>query len=131
MEKEKSELEQLLNSLIKRWRVPFGESRIEEINRAEQYAWNWNWCCWGGAMQRRKSTRQIVSKESWLWQYACENELVPKENHERVYDVSWWEDWVNCKVQIISREPEYRFIETSLKNEDGLEQFLLNSIKLD
>jgi len=37
----------------------------------------------------KKSFRELVSKESNLWQFVCENGMIPKENHERVYDVSW------------------------------------------
>lgn len=130
-----NKLEQLLNSLIKRWRVPFGESRIEEINRAEQYVWNWNWCCWGGAMQKRKSTRQLVSKESGLWQFVCENGMVELDTE------SWENDSYLCYYNVDGypkdnyfemERDDYRFrlIESALKDESELEQFLLDNIKL-
>lgn len=79
--------------------------------------WHWNF-------------RELVSKESWLWQFVCENGMIPKENHERVYDVSWWEYWVDCKAQIISRELEYRLIESALKDESELEKFILDNVKI-
>jgi hypothetical protein len=136
MEKKekKSDLEQLLNSLIekgwkprwenvnkviKTWIDEFGDGYVlfdGELNWYKQ-----RWC----------NMTELVSKWSWLWQFVCENGMIPKENHERVYDVSWWEYWVDCKAQIISREPEYRLIETALTDEDKLEQFLLDNIYID
>jgi len=128
-----NKLEQLLNSLIKKWRVPFWDKKIHsfeiiyvtwKIRNIIAKRWRWQ-------VNIHYSIRDIVSKLSWLWQFVCENGMIPKENHERVYDVSWWEYWVDCKAQIISREPEYRLIESALCDEDKLEEFLLNSIKLD
>lgn len=130
-------LERLCNSLIKRWRVPFGESRIDKINRAEQYVWNWNWCCWGGAMQKRKSTRQLVSKESWLWQFVCENKMIPYDEdwytwYERTKD--YYDDFENSNSKMlglaIDNWYEYRLIESALKDESELEDFLLQNIKV-
>ena len=142
-------MEELLNKLIKKGRVPFGESRIDKINRAEQYAWNWNWCCWGSkdAIQRRKSTRQLVSKESWLWQFCIANHLLKKYSDlwdDWEYIIGRWQDWKDCKTEdweyiddnrdsdIYHQDDsyQYRLIESSLKDESELEDFLLNSISL-
>lgn len=123
-------LEELLNKLIEKGWKPFGESRIDEINRAEQYAWNWNWCCWGSkdAIQRRKSTRQLVSKESWLWQFVCENRLEnPKEWKQRTDLDEDDREYVKYSTKFY----EYRLIESALCDEDNLEQFLLENIKVE
>ncbi len=138
-------MEELLNKLIEKGWKPFGESRIDKINRAEQYVWNWNWCCWGSkdAIQRRKSTRQLVSKESWLWQFVCENGMVDWHKYDsKTYEVrieNWikrrevWPEWeVSTKEIWRPRHcAEYRLIESALCDEYKLEQFLLNNIKVE
>jgi len=136
---KKADLEQLLNSLIEKGWKPFGITCTDFIKGTgleciPSYCFNPHphmWFPWWTRKYHRPSLRQIVSKESWLWQFVCENGMIPKENHERVYDVSWWEYWVDCKAQIISREPEYRLIESALCDEDKLEEFLLNNIKVE
>ena len=93
--------------------------------------------------------RELVSKESGLWQFVCKNNLIQKEhwcfidNWERAknvfykidtYDEEWdviqtwdmeWDKfiWIN--------EYEYRLIESALKDEDDLENFLLKNIKIN
>ena len=132
-----NKLEQLLNNLIEKGWKPYNYSDVY-IETGEWYSFRDGFIIlrdkkwWTYEVVRDYSWyRDLVSKESWLWQFVCENGMILKENHERVYDVSWWEYWVDCKAQIISREPEYRLIESSLCDEDKLEDFLLNSIKLD
>lgn len=126
----KMTLEELLNKLIEKGRKPFGENRIDEINRAEQYAWNWNWCCWGrkDAIQRRKSTRELVSKESWLWQFVCENEMVFVPKWEIPYvERNYIFDYESYDVS----EFQYWLMVWALLKEDELEEFLLDNIKID
>lgn len=79
--------------------------------------------------------RQLTSKESWLWQFVCEEWLVNynemkrieymhqwnKDYEQREY-YNWWNDW--------SPKYEYRLIESALCDEDKLEEFLLNNIKV-
>ena len=130
-------LEKLLNILCEKGWKPFGESRINEINRAEQYVWNWNWCCWGSkdAIQRRKSTRQLVSKESGLWQFVCEMSAYNNYNKEK-WKVLTWKKFEDDKYQInwysnwwwYIQDYEYRLIESALCDEDKLEEFLLSNI---
>ncbi len=149
-EENKADLEQLLNSLIKRWRVPFGiygnwdlewericiEEQDEYTNeyRLKVYWINvdyveFNWLCDEDKhFSDRFSLREIVSKWSWLWKFVCENGMIPKECHERVKDISWWEYWPDCKAQINLPTAEYRLIESSLKDESELEEFLLSNI---
>jgi hypothetical protein len=70
------------------------------------------------------SLRDLVSKESWLWQFVCENRLQPT-NKSGGWDYGDWFTWWTCMAY------EYRLIESALCDEDKLEEFLLNSIKLD
>ena len=134
-------MEELLNKLIEKGWVPFGENRINEINRAEQYAWNWNWCCWGSkdAIQRRKSLRQLVSKESWLWQFVCnrEHRFINERNYDgvsldkRLKNPYVDYDGVNTEYErITGLDYQYWIIESALKDESELESFILDNVKI-
>jgi hypothetical protein len=113
---KKSNLEWLLNSLIEKGWKPFGRNSNKAYYRPEWpdefyfgenwYGYIYNW-------------RQIVSKESWLWQFVCENRMVEHRNYW--IDTEIWQD----------EQYKYRLIESALCDEDKLEEFLLNSIKLD
>lgn len=139
MEKEekKADLEQLLNSLIKRWRVPFGIKKIEEINYVKHH-WTLCWYFWWWSYQRWKPIRELVSKESWLWQFVCEMSVYNNYNKEK-WKVFTWKKFEDDKYQInwysnwwwYIQDYEYRLIESSLKDESELEQFLLSNIKVD
>ncbi len=123
MKKEKADLEQLLNSLIEKgwkprwyencirlnadwWYIPY----MEDENRS---------------IEIDKSIRDLTAKESNLWQFVCENCLV--KNTENCWS------WNNNKDGrgYEWRYAPYRLIESSLKDESELEDFLLNSIKID
>jgi hypothetical protein len=79
------------------------------------------------------SLRDLVSKESWLWQFVCENGMVKKnkwigrfKEHLDTRDWEPKEDWefdMGCA--------EYYIIESSLKDESELEDFLLQSIVIN
>ena len=141
MEKKekKADLEQLLNSLIKRGWKPFGITCTDFIKGTgleciPSYCFNPHphmWFPWWTRKHHRPSLRQIVSKESWLWQFVCENEMV------KWYDTSEYyinyrrfnkEDFTECRYL---REHQYRVIESALKDESELEGFLLNNIKVE
>lgn len=132
-EEKKADLEQLLNSLIKRWRVPFGDKRITNVSWKMQYVWTYNWVFWSNhnVVQMRKSTIEICSKSSLLWQFVCENGMIKEgHKHERILDPTFWEWWADCKRQEHDWNYWYRLIEASLKDESELEDFLLQNIKL-
>ena len=131
-----NKLEQLLNSLIERGWLPFGEwchrspykrvSVHKNYNKERTYVlfYSNNHSHW-------KVLRQVVSKESWLWQFVCENGMVSKQ-------VWCYEEyhWAKCTAEeeliehysTYSVEYEYRLIESALCDEDKLEQFLLDNI---
>ena len=130
-------MEELLNKLIERGWKPFGKIPVD-INQ---------WCSWETYCKyfgkrcihihreddieydeddedirkpRRTddfSLRELVSKESWLWQFVCKNGMVKKE--QNVFE-NYWKD-----------KYEYWLCKCALKDESELEDFLLNSIKLD
>lgn len=125
--------EELMNKLIKKGWKPFRKEEIEEVKMSEQYQWKWTWCFrWKGFVKRWKSTRDICSKESQLWQFLCENWMI--ENWKTVHDYvikhitysdenhCWWY-WM--------WDAEYYMMISSLIDEPDLEEFLLDNIKID
>lgn len=80
----------------------------------------------------KKSLRDLCSKESWLWQFVCENGMVGdwKLKHNWVSQVEWWLD-VDCRKKITPSDYQYRLIESTLCDEDKLEQCLLENIKVE
>ena len=113
MKEKKADLEQLLNSLIEKGWKPRWYEWVAFYIENKVINWLWWW---------KTTFRELVSKESWLWQFVCENCLQVWEfnNRER-----------NGKDLYTDIYYEYRLIESALKDESELEDFLLNSIKLD
>ena len=135
-----NKLEQLLNSLIEKGWKPFGEwchrspyKRVgihKNYNKERTYVlfYSNNHSHW-------KVLRQVVSRESWLWQFVCENKMV------RLDTDSWESDSYLCYYNIdgypkddrfeMGRD-DYRFrlIESALKDESELESFILDNIKV-
>lgn len=73
--------------------------------------------------------RELCAKESWLWLFVCENGMVNKVDNDRryfdelndiCYDKTFHDD-----------ECQYRLIESALKDESELEEFLLENIKVE
>lgn len=126
-------LEELLNKLIEKGWKPF---KWKDIKRANN---EWWFVCFVHKSKKRPwlsdvSHRELVSKESWLWQFVCNNKLqntTDWEYERRLKKASdcWWDgSEYNTKND---GWYEYRIIESALKDESELEDFLLNSIKLD
>ena len=121
-------LEELLNKLIEKGWKPFGKEYDHIFMR-----WAWKLCF---RWKFKNSTgdnaydyyyddycfRKIFSKESLLWQFVCENGMViEKENEIKMWDDIHSYDYISV---------EYRLIECALCDEDKLEQFLLDKIKI-
>ena len=102
------ELEKLLNKLIEKGWKPFG---WEEVREAKKWRYN-NLCYWFDSHPELYHIRRLVSIESWLWQFVCENKLL-EPDHMREYN--WYEYWI---------------IQSALCDEEDLEKFLLDNIKL-
>lgn len=125
-------MKELLNKLIekgrkprwKRWKMEFSfmlwwwDSWVYELN----FLW-WEYPI---KIPVKHSIRELVAKESWLWQFVCENGMVKMKE---------WYYWQN--IALIHSEEydycDYQFwlIESSLKDESELEQFLLDNINID
>lgn len=126
-------LEELLNKCIQRGWKPFGieypihihyyEFNDVSLYKIETTIW------WGETLGRRicHTLRDISSVESWLWQFCVDNEIIKIKDRDRRY---YNEDNHLDKV-CFDDGYYYRIIESALTDEDKLEEFLLNSIKID
>lgn len=129
-----NKLEPLLNSLVKAWWNPFwfGEKCLVKyywdnyvaLYRIEKTIW------WDERLWKRidYSRRELVSKESWLWQFVCENEMVfipeweiPHVERNYIFDYERYD----------VSEFQYWLMVWALLKEDELEQFLLQSIVIN
>lgn len=118
-------MEELLNKLIKKWWKPFWlDDKLSSLHK-EYGVWKWyirfhNWMD-----SELFDLRQLTSKESWLWQFVCSRGLV---------DMHEWFYWQNI-FHLDSKEYDYTdyqywILESSLKDEDELEDFLIENINI-
>lgn len=114
-------LEELLNKLIEKGYYPRG---VKDVNII---VYNWIIKVEYRGTYQMYHIRELVSKESLLWQFVCKNRLVEYidcayckyiQNDEEI----WYETQSN--------DYRYRLIESALCGEDKLEQFLLDNIKV-
>ena len=116
------EMEELLNKLIEKGWKP----RNKDYTDVVVYDWivrfEWKIDC-------IETFRTLTSKESWLWQFVCENGMVDKNYNERCNnDISIW---VIRKDYYEDKEYQYRLIESALCDEDKLEDFILDNIRIE
>ena len=71
--------------------------------------------------------RQLTRKESWLRQFVCENKLVKTKDRKVRF---MYEDLERTQNYFSWHWYEYRLIESALCNEEDLEKFLLDNIKV-
>ena len=125
-------LEELLNKLIEKgWKV-FWDDKINKIKYIE-HEWRLKYVFFSetSSFCRTYSIREISSMSSWLWQFVCENGMIKNEKltHNWVSQIEWGLD-VDCKRKITPKGYQYRLIESALCDEDKLESFILENIKL-
>lgn len=130
-------MEELLNKLIKKGWKPFNVdcewTDVEVLNRLNDnryipehskiiFKTETHWHVFDC------NIRDLVSKSSWLWQFVCENGMVKENNDVRIKKYRWDNE---CDTNCCYDDYEYRLIESSLKDESELEDFLLSNIKVD
>lgn len=145
-------LEQLLNRLLKLGWKPFGNKKIKEaltsekrinllnekVNKVSQFKNRVAFSNWVLIFDEI-NIRELVSQESWLRQFVCEKEMAYQDDEfvefkwYALVDVDWWaiaehETW--CRYLYSNIEPEYWIMESALCDEDKLEEFLLDNIKI-
>ena len=70
------------------------------------------------------SLRELVSVESWLWQFVCENGMGVRK---RQWTNRWWWEPEKC---FDYKDYQYWLIESALKDEEDLEKFLIENINI-
>lgn len=128
-----NKLEKLFNSLIEKGWIPRWEEEIKNCQIWESFykrnfigdtVWFYVDDRWTPQWLFTKSLREVCAKSSGLWQFVCENGMVAKKRQWT--NRQWW-DQENC---FDYKDYEYRLIESALKDESELEQFLLDNIKV-
>lgn len=135
-------LEQLLNSLIEKGWKPFGREARHELSSWVVYdTIDFKWKRDIRVIDRRHHhIRELVAKESLLRQFVCDREhrFIDKKNYNSVSldkrlknpyadydDVNTDYEWITVL------DYKYRLIESALKDEGELEDFLLDNIKIE
>ena len=134
-------MEELLNKLIEKgWKPRWLETKRfdGEMYYAEFFEHYSNWTMLFDGVEY--SIRELVSKESWLWQFVCWNEMVVLKFSSRKKNARIGWEYTGYDTEHIVMDYtnncewtkyEYRLIESALKDESEIEDFLLNSIKVD
>ena len=121
------ELEKLLNKLIEKGWKPFEREKTLHI---KIYDCDLNvYFDWWFMNEDKKSFRELVSKESGLWQFVCKNGMIKKNSNDDKYN-SWQKNMYNSYLKRDRAYAEYRLIGSALCDEDKLEKFLLDNIKI-
>ena len=94
------------------------------MNWSSPSEWDYDWLF--------MSLRELTSKESWLWQFCVENNLVEYDTESWWAEFSYNSDYISwlCWKHIFESNYEYRIIESALLDEDELEDFILQNIRL-
>lgn len=119
-----NKLEQLLNSLIEKGWKPFGK-KYKTVCREPN---EWHSYMFDHDVYFR---REIASKESWLWQFVCQNDMVDKKKIWIYYEMFLEENWIDAKNYRPFSLVERLIIESALCDEDKLEDFLLSNINVN
>lgn len=126
------ELENLLNSLIKRGWKPFENSNLNHCNSDGKFIYFYTI-----RIPNRLTAslvyeslavplRLITTIESWLWQFVCQNKLLSdKVDLQDYIEDSYW--FRRCPFDT---NWMYRIMQSSLYSEEGLAKFLIDNIKL-
>ena len=124
-------MEELLNKLIQMWwnvfwREKKSDEQYEYYKDEKTFYFFWNYDKYGVPQNiKRYSLRELVSKESGLWQFVCDKWLVG------MYE---WRYWQNI-FPLDSKEYDYTdyqywILESSLIDVDKLEKFLIDNIEI-
>ena len=126
------ELENLLNSLIQRGWKPAGFPGKSEIKISEDEGVVLYMNAEDVTLAIKVKLRNLVSIESGLWQFVCENSLIKQCKgtickNPKTYWNAWsiqWEWWYWCDIA------EYRLLESALIPEEELGKFLIDNIDI-
>ena len=122
------QLETLLTSLIQRGWEPWNR----KADFCEYRFWKIRFIKESGEIVGIYTLRSLVSLESGLWQFVCENEFI--KNTEALPDTicGWYIDWDTWYDTIANQDNyEFRLLESSLIPEEELGKFLLSNIVIE
>ena len=124
-------LEQLLNTLIEKGWKPFGDERTVPYVKIDfrQIAFYKSCDDWMYQWLFDTDIRTVLSKESLLWQFVCENKMIKKHQEGKFIEIY---DNAKCETEGLYDDSkyQYRLIESALKDESELESFILDNIKV-
>ena len=130
-------MEELLNKLIEKGWKPFDVKWISEYF-FESVPVGLYRLCWKKPDYDYNiySKRDLVSKESGLWQFVCENGMAKieywkiREKYDETNPITDKNKVITYRQLLWEDNYEYRLIESALFNEEDLEKFLLDNIKI-
>ena len=107
----------------------------ELLQKLEDLWWKPYWKSIAELTETEKNVRLLTSLSSWLWQFVCENGMIDKQ-HWYIDELKWWkadddEEWHDNWEERYSTEYQFWLIESSLKDESELEDFLLSNIVIE
>ena len=140
-------MKELLNKLIEKGWKPRGKYEMEYqymLWWKERWFYDLYFIRWHYLVRVpiKHSLRELVSKLSWLWQFVCENVMVDWHKYDsKTYEVRienrikrreiWPEGDVHTnEIWRPRHSAEYRLIESALCDEDKLEDFILDNVKI-
>ncbi len=123
-------LAELLNKLLNKWWKPRNREKTLHIDCYDKCKWlNYKWVHLDGWFMNEESRtlRELIARDSWLWQFVCEKELIfipeweiPHVERNYIFDYEWYD---------IS-DFQYWLMVWALLKEDEIEQFLIDNIKI-
>lgn len=126
------ELETLLNSLIQRGWKPEGFQGESEIKISEYQGIVIYMKTEDAVLGVKTKLRNLVSLESWLWQFVCSHLLIwPNKNDWLKNADVGDEGYITSDQYYTALNYQYRLLESALIPEEELAQFLVENIKLE
>lgn len=116
------ELETLLNSLVQRDWKP----QNQQVDFCEYKFWKFRFLKKSGQIVCMRSLRELVSLESGLWNFVCENELYKEDDCWE-----WRFTFDGVRFFYYKSLPKFRLLESALIPEEELGQFLVDNIKVE
>ena len=130
-------MEELLNKLIEKGWKPRWFECVEDNGKSIRYHKRRIWFyhkkeykLWAERPEEDYTLRWLVSKESWLWQFVCENGMI-KTYMNIEHESRRHSDKNHKPVWAFDNQSYYYLIESALCDEDKLEDFILKNVKID
>lgn len=129
------ELEKLLHSLIGEgwnpWRIEWDDIEFFNLNmkRRNIHIWYMDYSTPEEEKydQEFKTFRELVSMESWLWDFVVKNKLYDDTEFNKIVDYMW-EECDRQRPEYRIDTPSYRLVKSALIPEEELGEFLVENI---